>query len=69
MRIIVVGCGKIGKTIIGSLIKERHEVIAVDKDRDVIEKIATEYDVKCICANGAEYDSLVEIGAETADIL
>lgn len=68
MRIIVVGCGKIGKTIIGSLIKERHEVIAVDKDRDVIEKIATEYDVKCICANGAEYDSLVEIGAETADI-
>lgn len=68
MRIIVVGCGKIGKTIIESLIQERHEVIAVDKDRNVIEEISTEYDVKCICANGAEYDSLIEIGAETADI-
>ena len=68
MKIIVVGCGKIGKTIIATLVKEGHEVVAVDVNRDVVKEVNNLYDVMCICGNGTEYERLKEAGVKTADL-
>ncbi len=68
MRIIVVGCGKIGKTVIKSLTAEGHDVIAVDVIPEVVAEINDIYDVMCVCGNGADYDTLVEAEAEKADM-
>ena len=36
MKITVVGCGKIGCTVINALLSEGHEIVAIDNDPDVI---------------------------------
>ncbi len=68
MKIIVVGCGKIGSTIIESLVEEHHEVLAIDKNFDVVNKMIETYDVMGICGNGASYDKLMEADVERADL-
>ena len=68
MKIVVVGCGIIGKTIIAKLIKEKHDVTAIDVDSSVIAEVSDLYDVMAICGNGTEHDRLREAKVEKADI-
>lgn len=68
MKIIVVGCGKIGTTVVSSLSLEGHDVVAVDTNPAVIDEISDVYDVICICGNGADYDTLSEAGIDKADV-
>lgn len=68
MKIIIVGGGKVGKTIIESMLKEKHEVVLVDNDPAVIGNVTNLYDVMGICANGTEYEKLLEAGADKADL-
>lgn len=68
MKIVIVGCGKIGKTIISSLVNERHDVFALDVDPEVVEEVRNTYDIIVISGNGTEYDKLKEIGAEKAEL-
>lgn len=68
MNIIVVGCGKIGQSIIASLISEGHNVVAIDKDADVLEEVTNVYDVISVCGIGTDCEILTEAGANKADI-
>ena len=68
MKIIVVGCGKIGTTIVSSLVLEGHDIVAVDNLPSVISEITNVYDVMGVCGNGADYDTLSEAGVEKADL-
>ena len=63
MKIIVIGCGKIGCTIIESLLAEGHEIVAMDNDPAVINDITNIYDVMAICGSGTDSDSLLEADA------
>ncbi|MCF0135210.1 MAG: Trk system potassium transporter TrkA [Lachnospiraceae bacterium] len=69
MKIIVVGCGKIGTGLIGSLVEEGHDVTAVDIDPDVIGDITNAYDVMTVIGNGVDCDTLEEAGARSARLL
>lgn len=69
MKIIVNGCGKIGTTILASLVSEGHDVTAIDTNHEVIEKLTNIYDVIGICGNGADSDVLSEINAGSYDLL
>jgi trk system potassium uptake protein TrkA len=68
MKIIVVGCGKIGTTILSSLAFEGHDVVAIDNLPSVISEITNIYDVMGVCGNGVDYETLSEAGADKADI-
>ena len=69
MKIIVIGGGKIGTTLIASLVTEGHDVTVLDSDPDVITQITNVYDVMGVCGNGADSDILLEAGAENADVV
>ncbi len=69
MRIIVVGCGKVGETITEQLIKEGHDISVVDNDPDVVEDITNNLDVLGVVGNGASHEVLLEAGLEQADLL
>lgn len=69
MRIIVVGCGKIGDKLISNLVSEDHDVIAVDTNPDVIENIANVYDIMCVCGSGTDCETLTEAEIEKCDLL
>ena len=45
MKVIVAGCGKVGKTIIASMVKENHDVVAMDTNPKVVSAVNNEYDV------------------------
>lgn len=68
MNIIVVGCGKIGITILSNLVAEGHNVVAVDNNAAVIEEIPNLYDAMAVCGNGADCETLAEAGVETTDL-
>lgn len=69
LSIIIVGCGKVGATIIEKLTKEGHDITIVDKDADKIEDITNTYDIMGIRGNGASYSTLMEAGIEKADLI
>lgn len=69
MKILIIGCGKIGSTILASLVSEGHDVVAVDNNPDVIAEMTNIYDVMGVCGNGADCDVLEEAGAASADLL
>lgn len=53
MKIIVIGCGKIGKTIIEHVSKEGHSLVIVDNNREKVEELIERYDVMGVVGNGA----------------
>ena len=69
MKIIVNGCGKIGKTIAASLVAEGHDVVAIDNNPQVLAEITNVYDVMGVCGNGTDSDVLLEAGVENTDLV
>ncbi len=69
MKIVVIGNGKVGHTIIQHLCNEGHDVIVIDNDPDAIEQIVGEYDVMGICGNGASVEILESANVRKADML
>ena len=69
MNIIIIGGGRIGITLVSSLVAEGHDVTVLDTDPDVISEITNIYDVMGVCGNGADSDILAEANAKDADIV
>lgn len=69
MNIIIVGDGKVGYTLAAYLAQENHDVTIVDQDASALEKASETLDVMCVRGNGANVRTLLEAGADEADIL
>ena len=69
LNIIIVGCGKVGSTLIAQLIKEGHDITIIDTNSAKIQEITNLYDVMGVNGNGASYTVLQEAGIESADLL
>lgn len=68
MNILVVGCGKIGGTIVASLVAEGHNVVAIDENPVPLNELGNVYDIMSVCGNGADSDVLEEAGVAKADL-
>ncbi|MBQ7088882.1 MAG: Trk system potassium transporter TrkA [Clostridia bacterium] len=69
MNIIVVGCGKIGTTVVESLVAEGHNVTVVDIRPLPLTNITNIYDVMTVCGNGADCETLAEAGVADAELV
>ena len=69
MKLVIVGAGKIGATLVEKLSKEEHDIVIVDKDAEVVEQIVNRYDVRGVCGGGADRMILEEAGVNTADFV
>lgn len=68
MRIIIVGDGKVGATLVEHLSQEDHDIVVIDRNYKVIEQLVNTYDVMGICGNGASYEVQTEAGVEDANL-
>ncbi len=68
MKIIIAGCGKIGETIVKSLVEEGHDILIIDKDNSVIQEITNVFDVIGVCGNCVDSDVLEEADVKTAEL-
>ena len=69
MNIIIVGCGKVGRSLVEQLSSENHDISIVDPKAYVVQSMVDMYDVFGIVGNGASYNVLTEVGVEEADLL
>ena len=68
MKIIIVGDGKVGATLVEHLSQEGHDIIVIDKNQKIIEQLTNSHDVMGICGNGASYDVQIEAGVSDAQL-
>lgn len=69
MKIIIIGCGKVGSTLAEDLCNEDHELVVIDKDPQKIQQLSESIDVMGLCGNGSSIQILSEAGVKDADIL
>lgn len=69
LHIILVGCGKVGITLIEQLSREGHDITVIDKSSDRIQEVTNIYDVMGVVGNGASYSVQMEAGIEQADLI
>ncbi|MBR5234120.1 MAG: Trk system potassium transporter TrkA [Clostridia bacterium] len=68
MKIVVAGCGKIGQTVIGNLVAEGHDLVAIDSDNKILDELTNIYDIMVICGNCADSDVLEEVSINEAEL-
>lgn len=69
MKIIVVGLGQTGRLLTEVASKEHYDVVVVDSNKEVVEKITEKYNVNGVVGSGGSRRILAQAGAENADML
>lgn len=69
MKIIIIGMGAIGKTVLKALSGEGHTITIIDQDKDKIDALIEKYDVFGVVGNGACADIQKEAKVRGADIV
>lgn len=69
MKIVIIGLGTIGQTILKSIDRESHTITVIDEDKDKIESVIEHYDVFGVVGNGACRDIQIEANVGFADLV
>jgi len=69
MKIVIIGVGKIGLALAGSLSAEGHDLTLIDTDQAVIDAALNSFDVNGIAGNGVNYSVQSEAGVGHADVV
>ena len=68
MKIVIIGVGTIGETVLKNLSNERHTITIIDENKDIVENLIEKYDVFGIVGNGACIDIQEEANMQDADL-
>ncbi len=69
MRIIIIGCGKVGRALARQLSAENHDIVIVDTQARKLQEFNEDVDAICLTGNGASIGVQQEAGIETTDVL
>ena len=69
LKIVIVGCGKVGANLVDQLSKEGHDITVIDKKAEKIQDITNIYDVMGLVGNGASYSTQMEACIEETDLI
>ena len=70
MRIIVLGAGQVGRSLVENLVGEAKDITVVDIDKQRLQLLQERFpSIKVICAPGSHPVTLSRAGAEDADML
>ncbi len=69
MRILIIGAGEVGYHIASRLNQEQHDIVVVDREAEVVERIQEELDVIAIQGQGSRPETLERAGITQMDVL
>jgi len=69
MKIIIVGLGDAGSTLVKYLSEEKYDITVIDYNKTLVEHITDNYNVNGVVGSGASKDTLMKAGANTADAI
>jgi trk system potassium uptake protein TrkA len=67
MKIIVMGCGRVGSQVSRLLVSHGHEVIVIDHDANTLARLGAEFKGRVVRGLGFDRNILLEAGIETAE--
>ena len=67
MKILIVGCGRVGSAIAIKMANERHEVSVVDEDAEALQRLPDDWPGQFVHGHGLDLDVLIDAGIEDAD--
>jgi trk system potassium uptake protein TrkA len=67
VKIVIVGCGRVGATLAQSYDRAGHEVIVVDIRTDAFDRLPPSFGGRAIRGDGTDKDVLLRAGADGAD--
>lgn len=68
MKIVIAGAGKVGQLLTRELVDESQQVVLIEKDPAVLDRIINSVDIQGVEGNAASFEVLMEAGVETCDI-
>mgnify|MGYP003301522554 CR=1 FL=1 len=68
MKIVIIGLGTIGHTVLKNLSEKNHSITIIDESKELIESLIEQYDVQGVIGNGASLEIQREAGVKGADV-
>ena len=68
MNIIILGAGKVGSYLTEELSLQDHDILVIDQDKDILNKLLEQNDVMALVGDGTDIDVLKEANVATCDI-
>ena len=60
MKLVIVGAGKVGETLVSEFVNENHDIVVVDVDQNTVSGVVNRYDVNGVIGGGLERTVLLE---------
>lgn len=67
MKVIIMGCGRVGSQVSQLLVKQGHQVTVIDHDANALARLGPEFKGKLVRGLGFDKNVLLEAGVETAE--
>lgn len=67
MKVVVVGCGRVGITLTELLVRGGHDVTVIDLDRAALARLSQPFKGTTLMGNGTDMDVLRQAGIDKAD--
>ena len=69
MKIIIIGCGKVGFTLARQLSGENHELVLIDHRAEAMQVADSTLDLMCVEGSGASIQTLREAGVKGTELV
>lgn len=69
MKIVVLGAGQVGSSVVASLASEANDIVVVDTQPQLLRNLQDRFDIATVVGNAAHPPILEQAGAATADML
>jgi trk system potassium uptake protein TrkA len=67
MKVVIMGCGRVGAELAGILDREGHQVTVLDIDPDSFSQLPADFHGSVVVGNGIDQDVLGRVGVADAD--
>jgi len=67
MKVVIMGCGRVGAQLASLLDKEGHKVTVLDRDADSLRRLPADFNGTALLGNGIDESVLKRAGIENAD--
>lgn len=67
MKVVILGCGRVGSTIATTMAREGHDITIIDLNPDSFRRLSADFKGKTLVGNGIDADTLRRADVEHAD--
>ena len=67
MKLLIVGCGRVGSAIASRMAADGHDVSVIDDDPEALARLPEDWPGRVVQGHALDLDVLIDAGIETAD--